>query len=232
MTDPGQPPPPSAQSFPAARPYGPPSPFDHTLPYEEPGSTGAERLVFVAICLVAAVVVALPAARLWISLADPPSAKLTDTGLIFGETGFDHITAITLWFVVIGFVFGLVMGLAAALLGRRHGVVMVIAVLLMSWVAASMTAWFGVHLFGPDHPIDFVVLYNGTPKQRTTMLEGFSAGDQLVSSVALTSYIGLVAWPLGAMLGTLIGASLWPRQIKAPNPDPQGSQITAQMPSS
>ena len=76
------------------------------------------------------------------------------------------------------------MGLVAALLGRRHGVVAVLAILVMSWVAATMTAWFGVHVFGPDHPIDFVALFNASTKERTRMLADFAQGDLLVSSVA------------------------------------------------
>jgi hypothetical protein len=102
----------------------------------------------------------------------------------------------------------------------------------MSWVAATMTAWFGVHVFGPDHPIDFVALFNASAKERTRMLADFAKGDLLVSSVRLTSPIGLLAWPLGAMLGTLAGASLWPRSQKAPRRTDEPAQMSAQMPSS
>jgi hypothetical protein len=229
VTDPGQPPPPPAA---APVPHGPQSPFESQYPVEEPPSSGTERLVYAGICVAAGLVVAFPAARVWTWLADPPSAKLTANGLRFGETSFDQVTSITLWFVVIGLVVGGVMGLVAALLGRRHGVVAVLAILVMSWVAATMTAWFGVHVFGPDHPIDFVALFNASTKERTRMLADFAKGDLLVSSVRLTSPIGLIAWPLGAMLGTLAGASLWPRSQKAPRRTDEPAQMSAQMPSS
>ena len=229
MTDTGQGPPPPAA---APVPSGPPSPFDTQYPVEEPPSTGTERLVYAGVCIAAGLVLAFPAAWVWILLADPPSAKLTATGLEFGETSFDQVTSITLWFVVIGLVFGVAMGLVASFFGRRHGLVAVLAILVMSWVAASMTFWFGIHVFGPDHPIDFVALFDGSTKERTRMLADFEQGDLLVSTVHLTSPIGLVAWPMGAMLGTLAGVSLWPRSHKAPRSADEPSQMSAQMPSS
>jgi hypothetical protein len=230
VTDPGQSPPPPA-STPA--PTGPPSPFASQYPVEERGSSTVERLVYAGICIAAALVLAIPAAWVWASLADPPSAKLTATGLMFGETSFDQVTRITLLFVVVGLVGGLLMGLVASYFGRRHGLVAVVAILVASWVAATMTVWFGIHVFGPDHPVDFIALFNATTKKRTEMLHDFSQGDELVSTLALTSPVGLIAWPLGAMLGTLGGASLWPRTHKAPAPAAdEPTEMSAQMPSS
>lgn len=230
MTDPGPPPPPPA-STPA--PQGPPSPFASAYPVEEPPSSTTERLVYAGICIAAGLVLAIPAAWVWTTLADPPSTKLTSTGLRFGETSFNQVTEITLWFVVIGLVVGLVMGLVASYFGRRHGLVAVLAILVASWVAATMTVWFGIHVFGPDNPVDFIALFNATTKKRTEMLHDFSQGDTLTSTLALTSPIGLIAWPLGAMLGTLAGASLWPRTQKAPAPaTDEPTEMSAQMPSS
>ena len=78
-----------------------------------------------------------------------------------------------------------------------------------------MTLWFGVHVFGPDHPIDFVALFNGSTAQRSAMLKGFDNGDVLVSTVQLASPVGLLGWPVGAMLGALAGVTMWPHTVKA-----------------
>jgi hypothetical protein len=204
-------------------PYVPSSPFENAHPVEQPASSTTERMVYVACCVAGGVLASLVAAWLWIELADPPSARLTANGLDFGEESFDHVTAITLWFFVIGIGFGLVLGLVAALMGRRHGWVTVLAVLLMTWVGGSLTLWCGIHLFGPDHPIDFVALFNGTTEQRTAMLKDFGPGDELVSTVALSTPIALLGWPIGGMVGTLLGASVWPTATKAPRQDVQMS---------
>jgi hypothetical protein len=197
-------------------PYGSPLPPPGSpYPVEDPGSTLAERLRYAAICIAVAFLASVPAAWLWIKLADPPSARLTGSGLQFGETSFDQVSTITLWFAVVGFGFALVLGFVAAVLGRRHGVVAVLTILVASWVGVSMTLWFGVHVFGPDHPIDFVALFNGSTAQRSAMLKGFDNGDVLVSTVQLASPVGLLGWPVGAMLGALAGVTMWPHTVKA-----------------
>jgi hypothetical protein len=180
-------------------------------------------MVYVACCVAAGVVASLPAAWLWITVADPPSAELSANGLKFGESSFDHVSAITLWFFLLGLGIGLVLGLVAALMGRRHGWVTVVAIVLMTWVGASLTVWWGVHLIGPDHPIDFVALFNGTTQQRAEMLKGLKPGDELVSTVALSTPVALLGWPMGGMVGALLGASMWPTEAKAPRQDVQMS---------
>jgi len=178
-----------------------------------------ERIVYVACCVGAGLVASLPAAWLWIKIADPPSTRLTAQGLKFGETSFDQVTTITMWFFVIGIGFGLVLGLVAASLGRRHGWVAVLAVLVMCWVGSALMAWWGVHVFGPDHPIDFVALFNGTTQQRTEMLHGLHPGDLLVSTVEPSTRLVLFGWPIGGMIGVLASASWWPTHEDAPRQD-------------
>lgn len=209
MTTPGQQPAPVP-----AYPVAPPPPEGDEV--EGPPSSSVERLVFFAICLVVGATAALPAGWLWVALADPPSTRLTTSGLEFGELAFDHVSAITFWFVAVGFAFGLVLGLVAALLGRRHGIVTVLAILVMCWIGTTLTLWCGVHLFGPDHPVDFVALFDATPKERTQTLSSFENGDLLVSSLKLTTWVGLLGWPVGGMVGALVGAFWWPKAPKSP----------------
>ncbi|HEY7043952.1 MAG TPA: hypothetical protein VH419_09825 [Nocardioidaceae bacterium] len=188
--------------------------------FEDPPSSRLERLRFVSVCLVVGVLAAVPAAWLWVELADPPSTRLSSDGLVFGELAFNDVTSITLWFVVVGFAWGVVLGLVATSLGRRHGLVTVAAVLLMSVVGSTVMLWCGIHLFGPDHPVDFVALFNAEPQERRQMLDGFHSGDLLVSSLRLTTWVALLAWPIGAMAGALGGTYLWPKAPKPPQMPP------------
>lgn len=211
MTIPGQPPP-APPSYPAQ-----PLPARGSAQgFESPGSSPVERLRYVAIWLVVGLVASVPVGWLWVTLADPPSTRLTATGLTFGESSFDQVSAITFWFFVVGFGAGGVLGLVAALLGRRHGLVSVLAILLMCWAGAALTLWSGIHIFGPDQPIDFVALLNATPEERTTMLAEFENGDRLVSQLDLTTGVALLGWPAGGMAGALAGAFYWPKTQKAP----------------
>ena len=103
------------------------------------------------------------------------------------------------------------LGFVAALLGRRHGWVAVLAILVMTWVAASLTVWWGVHVIGPDHAIDFVALFNGTTQQRVEMLEGLQAQvTSCVSTVALSDADRAARVADGRDGRRLAGASMWP----------------------
>jgi hypothetical protein len=151
-----------------------------------------------------------------VQLADPPSTRLSSQGFDFGELAFDQVSGITFWFLAIGLVAGLVLGLVAALFGRRHGVVTVVAIFVMCWVGTTLTLWLGIHVFGPDHPVDFVALFTAQPKERSVMLKDFHDGDLLVSTLRLSTIVGLLGWPVGGMLGALAGAVFWPKAPKAP----------------
>jgi len=210
VTYPSQPPA-AAPTYPQSDSVVPPT--DETA--EGPDSSTAERLVYVAVCVVAGLVAALPAAWLWVHFADPPSTTFTQGSISFGEVGFDGVSSITFWFLVIGFVFGLGIGLVAAWFGRRHGIITVIAILLSSLIGTALMYWFGVHLFGPEHPVDFVALFNADTAERARMLASYSNGDKLVSSLNLTSNVALLGWPIGAMIGTLVAAYFWPKVPKS-----------------
>jgi len=167
-------------------------------------------------CLAAGLLVAVPAGWLWIRLADPPAPTLERDRIDLGELTLDHISAITLWFFVVGLVAGLSLGVVAGLLGRRHGVVTVVAVVLMCTAAALTSAWCGEHWFGPDDPVDFVALLTGDE----TQLEGRQVGDQLASDVSLATGMAYLGWPVGGMIGVLGAVAGWPRNRQNPRRGP------------
>ncbi len=205
---------PTSATLPEATPVPRQPRGSHSL--DGPPSTVGESLQYVAVCLVAGVVFAIPAAWLWARLADPPAARLTTQGLAFGELAFNQVSAITFWFITVGFGLGVVLGVVAALFGKRHGLVTPLGILLMCVVGTFLTLWSGIHWFGPNHPVDFVGLYVATPKERTQLLSGFKDGDLLVSSLRLTTPVALLGWPIGGMLGALGGSYVWSKPPKTP----------------
>ena len=67
-----------------------------------PGGVGG----FVLKASVAGAALAVPAAWVWASVADPPRAVLTARGVSFGESQLNQQSEITLWFLVVGLAFG------------------------------------------------------------------------------------------------------------------------------
>ncbi len=205
---------PTSATRPDPTPVPRPPRGSHSL--DGPPSSVGESLQYVAVCLVTGVLAAIPAAWLWVRQSDLPSARLTAQGLQFGELAFNQVSAITFWFMTIGFAFGVVLGVVVALLGKRHGLVTPLGILLLSLVGTSLMLWCGIHWFGPGKAVDFVGLYVATPKERTQLLSGFQNGDLLVSSLRLTTPVALLAWPIGGMLGSLGGSYVWSKPPKTP----------------
>jgi hypothetical protein len=139
--------------------------------------------------------VAAPVAALgWAHLANPPTALVTRRGVfITGEANYNQQVSVTLWFLLIGVVLGFVCGLVVAWLGRRLGVVTVIAVFLLCAVASGVSAWLGAGVFGPD--LD-------------AQLAGARVGDLVASELSITSEVAYLGWPMGGMLGVLAGIAL------------------------
>ncbi|MBA2558760.1 MAG: hypothetical protein H0V07_02555, partial [Propionibacteriales bacterium] len=96
-----------------------------------PGRTSrvADAVVFVAASALLGAVAGLPAAWVWAKVAHPPAVPLTEQGVVFGEVQLNQQSEVTLWFLVVGFGFGLVAGAVVGWRGERHGVVTVAAVL-------------------------------------------------------------------------------------------------------
>jgi len=73
------------------------------------------RVLLVFACAVAGAALALVAGWAWVTVSDPPSAELTAQGGIFvGEAEYDQQVGVTLWFIVVTLVFGVISGLAVA----------------------------------------------------------------------------------------------------------------------
>ena len=184
----------------AAPPPSPPPPqpagaVTHQAP--EPDATSlAERLTFVAVCTVAGALAGIPMAAAWVRVSDPPAARLTPDGVLFGEAQLDQEVGVTLWFLSLGLLAGLVAGLVVGWLGRRHGVVTVAAVVALCLAGCAVTYLLGVHVFGPDEQ---------------QQVASARPGDLITSSVSVTSKVVYLGWPVGGLLGAMGGILGWPK---------------------
>jgi hypothetical protein len=173
----------------------------------EPSSTRA-RIVFVAVCAAAGVLLAVPAGWLWARLADPPVGVAFQGAVYYGELQLNLQSEITLWFLAVGFCFGLVAGLVIGALGGRHGVVTVVAVLALCGLAAWLTKWTGLHWFGPDSAAE---------------LAKAKDGDPVTGGLEVATWVAFLGWPIGGMVGALATISTWPQpspQVPPPVPPP------------
>ncbi|MBA2445214.1 MAG: hypothetical protein H0V49_07780 [Nocardioidaceae bacterium] len=177
---------------------------------DRPSPAGAA--VFVIGCLVAGAVAAFPAAALWVWLAEPPVVAVTSSGAFFGEAELNQQSEVTLWFVAIGALLGLVCGLAVGAVGNRHGVVTVLAVLALCTAASALSAYVGIAVWGP-----------AAPSQPDT---GPGVGDVFESSLQIDSLIAYLSWPIGGLAGAVAAITRWPRVEEMP-PLPGASDTVA-----
>ncbi len=174
-------------------------------PAPEPQTSSvAAKIVLVVACAVAGALLALAAGWVWVAVAHPPTAKVTADGLAFDPSYYDRAAGITLWFIVVTLAFGIVSGLVVAWRGYRHGVVTVLAILVMSVVGSLLTHWFGHRLFDADPEAQF---------------KAAEVGDIITFGVELDTMTAYLGWPVGGMIGALAGVSGWPkRPIGSPSP--------------
>jgi hypothetical protein len=189
---------------PAAAPGGGPGPWTGA-PFGEPypsqvsrddqQSSAADQIVFVVASMLGGVVAGLVGGWAWAALADPPKALITRRGaFLVSEVSYDHQVTVTLWFLVVGVVGGLVAGAVIGLIGRRHGPVAVVAAVLMSAVATGLAAWSGINAFGPDGP----------------QPHASAVGDLVPTALSISSDVAYLGWPVGAVLGVLIVTAALP----------------------
>lgn len=161
-------------------------------------------LALVGWCIAAGGVVAFPAAALWVWLADPPAVEVTETGAFFGEAELNQQVEVTLWFFVVGALLGLVCGLIVGTVGNRHGVVTVLAVLVLCAVASGVSAYVGIAVWGPVGP--------------SQSDPGPAVGDVFESGLRIDSLIAYLGWPIGGLVGAVAAMTRWPRVEDAPQP--------------
>jgi hypothetical protein len=183
-------------------PFGATSPPQVSLDDEE--TSGADRVVFLLASVLGGVIAGFAGGALWAALADPPKALITGQGaFLVSELSYNARVTVTLWFLAVGVLGGIVGGAVIGLLGRRHGPASVVASLLMSAVASGLAAWSGIHVFGPDGPQP----HSGAP------------GDYVTTALAITSDVAYLGWPIGALLGVLLVTAVLPqRDENAPRP--------------
>lgn len=178
----------------------------------QPSSVRA-KVVLVVACAVAGVLLALLAGWAWVVLARPPSAVLTQDGVLFGEPELDRKVGVTLWFLVVTAAFGVISGLVVAWRGYRHGLVVVLAILVMSVVGSLLTFRFGQDLFGAD------------PQAQ---LKTAKLGDTITDEVGLGTKIVYLGWPVGGMVGAMAGIFGWPKRQIPPTMPPLSSNLGPQ----
>ncbi len=190
---------------------------DEPVAEHQPSSVKA-KIALVLGCVVAGVLLALVAGWVWVAVADPPAAELTaEGGVFFGEAELDRQVGVTLWFIVVTLVFGIVSGLAVAWRSYRHGLGVVLAILAMSIVGSWLTSRFGQDLFGAD------------PQAQ---LETAKPGDLITGDVSLGTRVAYLGWPIGGMIGAMAGVSGWPKRERRLSMAPVSSSLGPQSSSS
>jgi hypothetical protein len=175
-------------------PFG--QPYPPQVSRDDEQSSGPDQIVFTVASMLGGVAAGFAGGAVWEKLADPPLALVTRQGVFLAsEAGYDHRVVETLWFFVVGIVGGIVVGAVVGLIGRRHGVVAVVAAALMSAVASGLAAWSGIHVFGPDV---------------SSQLAGAGPGDQVRTALTIGSDVAYLGWPIGALIGVLLAAAVLP----------------------
>lgn len=148
------------------------------------------RLNSLVVSVLAVVASAVPAAVLWILVAQPSTWRETGDGLVLTESAAGHQFGVIAWFVAMGVVVG---SLGGWWVERRHGELgpmVVAALVLASLLAAVLMAWIGLQ-FGPADP--------GT-------VTGLVVGDTVPMQLDLGSVAPWLAWPFGAVSAFFVSA--------------------------
>ena len=149
----------------------------------------------VAGCVTAVVCVLLgaPVGLLWAAVAPKVAVEVTGTAVKLTSDASAFIAGDG-WFLGVVFLVGLVTGLAAWALGRRHGPAVVVGLTVGGLLGAYVAARTGE------------LVDEGSA--RAAVEAGRMGGLEL--SLVLRATEAVVGWPIGALLGFLAPFSLWP----------------------
>ncbi len=174
-----------------------------TFTREDEDGRVVDRLAFVGWCALAGILAGLLGGLLWVYLAEPPIVPPSAEGSFPGERELDQQTEVTMWFLAVGVVGGLIAGLLAGWRGHRHGWVSVIGVLVLGAVAAAATYRSGV-LFHPDPEV---------------------LGGLVTSGIVIDSWVVALGWPIGGLIGALGAIFGWRKEQKSLRVAPESSSV-------
>ena len=118
-----------------------------------------------------------------------PGYRAQGEGFVFDFPSLEGLFDATAQYVVIGLAAGLVLGVLAALLGRRSELVMLFAVVAGSLLAGLIAYRLGTHL-GPPDP--------------TTLESTVKEATVLPAGLEINGASPFIAWPLGALVGLCV----------------------------
>jgi hypothetical protein len=224
-TSSGPPEPPSGPVWRPAAPYGqapsstPPGGYpDRYGPQPDalPPSSGSDRIVFTIVATLAGIALGFVTGFVWDKVADPPQALVTDHGVFLtGEPSYNAQVVVTLSYLVVGFVGGVISCFVLGIVGRRHGPAVVVAVVLLCAAATGIGAWSGKHVFGPD---------------LKSQVAAAKPGDVVTTGLSISSDVAYLGWPIGGLLGAVIGITLWPTDRKTQIPEAISSNVVGPSP--
>jgi hypothetical protein len=159
-----------------------------------PGRSRAVRAAVV--CLLGFAVAGALGGVVWDRVTTPAAYRVTTSGAYIDEPGLSLVFSADGWFLVVGLGLGLVGGAALGLAYRRHGLVMVLAVLAGSCLAGYLAYQLG-HQLGPT--------------DLRERLRAAKPGQLVPIALSVRSPGCLLGWPIGALLGALAAALTWKR---------------------
>jgi hypothetical protein len=146
-------------------------------------------------CLLAlAVAVGAAAGVAWWAVVDLPTYRVhSDGGAATTERGLSEFISADAWFVAIGVVVGLGLGMAGWRWLRRMGWSLVLVVAFAA-LAAELTCW--------------LVGYRLGPGEFAPRLAAAKPGDLVPIELTLRARASLLTWPFFAVIPILLGSSL------------------------
>ena len=159
-------------------------------------------LVDLALVAASVAVLGFVVGVLWPQLVQTPLAERTEQGISTSEVQLGRAFAADGWFVVLGFVGSLVLGALLMLRRRGHEVVVLLLLLGGTYLAADFVAKPIGFSLGPPDPVSVL----------TDAEVGETAPARLCTEIPtedgtrcdLSSRSDVLAWPLGAAVGSLL----------------------------